>query len=497
MAPSAIIIGAGPSGIAMAHKMKHELGFNDFIIYEKMDGVGGTWRANNYPGCGCDVHSHLYSFSFNLNPNWSKQLAEQGEILEYIEDTVDKFQLRPHINLSVECLGAQWHKAEGQWHVKLRDLQTDITFVRQATMFISAVGGISMPRDVHFNGMESFRGPMFHTARWRHDVSYEGKRVVVPAVAEQAASVTQYARSPQWYHARPNRRFTGFEKFCFRGTKAGVEQRLKEEETARRYIFEQAPKKYHDILVPTFELGCKRKIADPGYLVTLHRDNVELIPEGIQKITEDGIVSSSGRHDQYDMIVMATGFKVTEFLTPMEIIGADGNTLDQQWKESRGAQAYLGTFVHNFPNMAIIFGPNTFPANNSALYACEVQVSYAAEALVKPLIDGQASVIEVKEAVENYTTNQIHQKLKSSVFSGDCSNWYIGDYGRNVASWPGLAIEFWIATLFPDKNAFVKSGGSRSWLSKGLVRNVRQYGGIAAIVAAASTLPVYYSWMKL
>lgn len=202
---------------------------------------------------------------------------------------------------------------------------------------------------------------------------------VVPAVAEQAASVTQYARSPQWYHARPNRRFTGFEKFCFRylpglmrlhrwnifwdidkqsytyrGTKAGVEQRLKEEETARRYIFEQAPKKYHDILVPTFELGCKRKIADPGYLVTLHRDNVELIPEGIQKITEDGIVSSSGRHDQYDMIVMATGFKVTEFLTPMEIIGADGNTLDQQWKESRGAQAYLGTFVHNFPNMAIM-----------------------------------------------------------------------------------------------------------------------------------------------
>ncbi|KAH7142554.1 hypothetical protein DER46DRAFT_668041 [Fusarium sp. MPI-SDFR-AT-0072] len=533
MAPSAIIIGAGPSGIAMAHKMKYGLSFNDFIIYEKMDGVGGTWRANNYPGCGCDVHSHLYSFSFNLNPNWSKQLAEQGEILQYIEDTVDKFQLRPHINVSVECLGAQWDKAEGQWHVRLRDLQTDITFVRQATMFISAVGGISMPKDVHFNGMEAFRGPMFHTARWRHDVSYEGKRVavigsgcsavqVVPAVAERAASVTQYARSPQWYHARPNRRFTGFEKFCFRylpglmrlhrwnifwdidkqsytyrGTKAGVEQRLREEERARRYVFEQAPEKYHDILVPMFELGCKRKIADPGYLATLHRDNVELIPEGIQKITEDGIISSSGRQDQYDIIVMATGFKVTEFLTPMEIVGADGNTLDQQWRESRGAQAYLGTFVHNFPNMAIIFGPNTFPANNSALYACEVQVGYAAEALVKPLIDGQASVIEVKEAVENYTTNQIHQKLKSSVFAGDCSNWYIGNFGRNVASWPGLAIEFWIATLFPDKNAFIKSGGSRSWLSKSLVRNIRQYGGVAACVAAASTLPMYYSWMKL
>jgi hypothetical protein len=143
------------------------------------------------------------------------------------------------------------------------------------------------------------------------------------------------------------------------------------------------------------------------------------------------------------------------------------------------------------------FGPNTFPANNSALYACEVQVGYAAEALIKPLIDGQASAIEVKEAVENYTTNQIHQKLKGSVFAGDCSNWYIGDFGRNVASWPGLAIEFWIATLFPDKNAFVKSGGSRFWLSKSLVRNIRQYGGVAACVAVASTLPIYYSWLKL
>ena len=116
------------------------------------------------------------------------------------------------------------------------------------------------------------------------------------------------------------------------------------------------------------------------------------------------------------------------------------------------------------------FGPNTFPANNSALYACEVQVDYAAKALVKPLINGQASTIEVKEAVENYTTNQIHEKLKSSVFSGDCSNWYIGDFGRNVASWPGLAIEFWIATLFPDSNAFIKSGGSHSWLYKSLLR---------------------------
>lgn len=202
---------------------------------------------------------------------------------------------------------------------------------------------------------------------------------VIPAIAKDAETVKQYARSPQWYHERPNRQFSSFEKWSFRwvpflmrlhrwnifwsidsksysyrGTDAGVKQRLKEEEEARQYIYETAPKKYHDLLVPDFELGCKRKIADPGYLDSLNWDNVELIPEGLQRITEDGIISTSGREDKYDIIVTATGFKVSQFLTPMEVIGANGSTLQQQWNENRGAQAYLGTFVHNFPNMAIL-----------------------------------------------------------------------------------------------------------------------------------------------
>lgn len=144
------------------------------------------------------------------------------------------------------------------------------------------------------------------------------------------------------------------QSYAYRGTAAGVQQRLKEEEVARNYIRDTAPKKYHDILTPDFELGCKRKIADPGYLESLGRENIELIPEGLQRITEDGIVSSLGRVDEYDIIILATGFTVSQFLTPMDIVGVDGNTLQQQWKESRGAQAYLGTFVHNFPNLAIL-----------------------------------------------------------------------------------------------------------------------------------------------
>ncbi|KAK7230081.1 hypothetical protein V2G26_002251 [Clonostachys chloroleuca] len=521
---SAIIIGAGPSGVAMAHKLKHELQFDDFTIYEKMDGVGGTWRANSYPGCGCDVQSTLYSFSFNLNPNWSKELAEQEEILQYIEDTVDKFNLRPHINLGVECIGSEWDSSKNQWRVRLRDLKTGIEFTRTATMFISAVGGISVPREVHFEGMENFRGPIYHTAQWRHDVSYAGKRVavigngcsavqVVPALSEKAEYVKQYARSPQWYHERPNRHFTGFEKWLFRtvpllmrlrrwnifwsidkqsyayrGTDAGVQQRLKEEDVARDYIRHKAPEKYHAILTPDFELGCKRKIADPGYLEALHRDNIELIPEGLQRVTETGIISSSGREDEYDIIVLATGFKVSQFLTPMEIMGADGNTLQQQWNECRGAQAYLGTFVHNFPNLAILFGPNTFPANNSALYACEVQVDYAARALVKPLIDGNANIVEVKETVENRTTNEIHLKLRNSVFSGKCTNWYIGEFGRNAASWPGMAIEFWFATLFTDHKAFIRKGGDKLWFINSFRRRLQSSAPLFVLLATTAAI---------
>ncbi|KAM0321594.1 hypothetical protein ACHAQA_010020 [Verticillium albo-atrum] len=466
---NAIIIGAGPSGIAMAHKLKHELGFDDFVIYDKLDGVGGTWKSNTYPGCGCDVESHLYSFSFNLNPNWTQQLAGQPEILQYLDDTVDKFQLRPHINLSVECIGARWDEDTSDWVVHLKDLLTGIEFTRRATILVSAV---------HFEGMETFAGSMFHTARWRHDVDLRNKRIavigngfsavqVIPSIAKTAASVKQYARSPQWYHERPNKVFTPLQQaifryvplvmrlrrlstfwaidmqsYSYRGTEVGIRQRLKQEEAARQYIYDHAPKQYHDVLVPEFELGCKRKIADPDYLVSLGRCNVELIPEGLQRISEKGITSTSGRVDEYDVIVLATGFKVSEFLTPMEIVGRDGNSLDKQWKESRGAQEYLGTFVHNFPNLAILFGPNTFPANNSALYACEVQVAYTVKALFQPLLDKRARTIEVKESVEVRATNEIHLRLRNSVFSGRCTSWYIGEFGRNAASWPGLACEF-------------------------------------------------------
>ena len=429
--------------------------------------------------------------------------VQESELTEALsldmDDTVDKFDLRRHVLTSVECTGAKWDTDLSKWEVHLKDIQTGFEFVRFSSVFVSAVGAISFPRDVRFPGMEKFRGPMFHTARWDHSVDYKGKRVavigngcsaaqVVPAVAKDAGFVKQYARSGQWFHARPNHVYTELEKFLFKWmplrqrllrlrifinadeetttyfpTPKGQKARLAVEEESKRYIESIAPKKYWKHIIPTFPLGCKRRIFDPDYLESLNRPNVELLPEGIQEMTETGITSSSGISDDFDIIVLATGFQVSQFLTPMQIVGSNGQSLQKQWDECRGAQAYLGTYVHNFPNLAIIFGPNTFPANNSALFACETQVSYAVESLFKPLVDRRATVIEVKQAAEDRETNAIHEQLTSTVFAGDCSNWYIGKYGRNAASWPGLARSYWFRTIFPDWSAFNMINGSFFW----------------------------------
>lgn len=416
-----------------------------------------------------------------------------------MEDTVDKFDIRKHVQTSVECTGAEWQGDLNKWKVVCKDLKTGLQFSRNASVFVSAVGAISYPRDVRFPGMDDFKGAMFHTARWNHSVEWKGKRIavigngcsaaqVVPALAKHASFVKQYARSAQWYHPRPNHHFTPAEKWAFRWvplwqrllrlsifleadeqtttyfpTPKGKRARVAAERESAEYIRSKAPERYWDFIVPDFQLGCKRRIFDPDYLDSLREPNVELLNHGIEKITEDGIVSSGGDEDQFDIIVLATGFQVAQFLTPMEIIGAHGASLQSQWDECRGAQAYLGTYVHNFPNLAILFGPNTFPANNSALFACETQVDFAIKSLFQPLVDRRFDVIEVKRTAEEVTTQKTHQGLAATVFAGDCSNWYIGKFGRNAASWPGYARTFWMATYFPDWQAFNMKGGSRLW----------------------------------
>ncbi|KAM5342242.1 hypothetical protein ACJ41O_013208 [Fusarium nematophilum] len=501
--PTVIILGAGPSGIATAHKLKWDLGFDNFLIYEKLPGPGGTWQVNRYPGCGCDIPSHLYSFSFNLNPNWSQDLVGQEEILQSsasdMNDTVDKFALREHMHFETECLGATWNNNTAKWEVQLRDVRTGRTFVAYGTVLISAVGAISFPKKVRFPGMDKFGGKVMHTAEWDLDYEYRGKRMavigngcsaaqVIPSVVRDVAFLKQYARGAQWYHERPNTTFSWARMWAFNhiplynrwfrfrlftmcdslaGLYAAGEDAAKSreavEEQAKAYIYGHTPSKYHGFIAPTFPLGCKRRIWDPGYLDSLSEANMELVPEGIREFDQTGIVSSNGTKDDFDVIVTATGFEVTNFLVPMDIVGSKGKNLREQWQDTRGAQAYYGCFVHDFPNFAMLFGPNTFPGHNSALFAIETSIEFVSKAMLAPILDHRLRVIDVKHAAEERFTNRTRTKLEQSVYEAGCSNWFVNEHGKNVTSWPGYAIEYYKETFFPRHGDFNSSPGSRMW----------------------------------
>ncbi|KAF2096107.1 FAD/NAD(P)-binding domain-containing protein [Rhizodiscina lignyota] len=493
--PRLIVIGCGVGGIALAANLKTRVGYHNFTIYEREKSLGGTWYLNTYPGVGCDVDSHLYSFSFNLNPDWSKRFAEQAEILKYLNGTVDKFGIRSHVRLGTEVVDATWVEGKGVWRVGLHDLETGHKYFKEAEMLVSCVGTISIPKDCDIPGWKDFKGEIWHSARWNHNYNLKDKRIavvgngcsaaqLVPEIVKQAKQVYQFQRSPQWIHERPNSEFSAFQKWCFRyvplwnriyrfylwkNTDAlhhlyssesarSVRDRGEVTEHAIWYMKTTAPEKYHDILIPKFPLGCKRRLFDPGYLECLHSPNIELTTEPIQCFTETGIKTNK-REIDVDAIVLSTGFKIQDFLCPIVVKGKGGITINEHWKNTRGAQAYNATFVTGFPNFGIVFGPNAFPAHNSVIYTHEVQVEYIIKAMIKPILKNDFKVIDVKEAAETRYANDVQSRLKDMVWSAGCSNWNLDESGRNTTNSPDNTWLFWWQLYWPVWKDFNTSGG--------------------------------------
>lgn len=460
-----IIIGAGLSGIAAAVKLR-EAGITDVVLLEKAERPGGTWRENTYPGCGCDVPSVFYSFSFNLNPAWSHAYARQPEIQAYIEDTVGREQLRPRIRFNTELHEARWQDGERRWHLDTSDGPYRAQFV------IFAAGPISEPSIPDLPGLKDFPGPVFHSARWRHDVDLAGQRVAVvgtgasaiqfvPEIRKQARQVHVFQRTAPWVFQRPNpripdwlktlhRRFPvtqSLERAAIEALVLGVNHGLTHpalmralEPAALGQLAQRVP---DPVLLrkvtPDFTIGCKRVLFSNDWYEALQQPNVELVDDGLARVDGNEVVSRRGERRTVDAIIFGTGFDVTHPPIAKRIRCTDGEWLSERWARE-SPQAYLGSTLADVPNAFLMVGPNIV-VYTSFISVAETQCNYIVDAIRQMDARGVEVFCLPREVQDRYNA-RVQEKLQPTVWnSGNCVSYYLDEHGRNFAAWPGTIPE--------------------------------------------------------
>jgi cation diffusion facilitator CzcD-associated flavoprotein CzcO len=462
------IVGAGFGGVGMGIKLR-QAGIEDFTIFDRRDSVGGTWYANTYPGLACDVPSHLYSFSFALGHDWSRRYAPQAEILRYLKDCAERFGLPPHLRLNTEVKAASFDPSKGRWTL-ITDGGEEHTF----DILVSACGQLSRPAIPAIPDLEDFEGRAFHSAEWDHDHDLSGRRVAVigtgasaiqfvPAIAPQVERLTIYQRSAPWILPKMDREYPEWERRLFRRFPARVLasrlgmflafevgtygfttrrvimraiQRLADRERERTLPDPELRAK----ATPDHEMGCKRILISSDWYPTLMRSNVELLNGGVRRITAGGVVGSDGVERDADTIIFGTGFRTTEFLTPMAVHGLDGRELNEVW-DGR-AEAFLGTTVSGYPNMFILYGPNTNHGAGSVPYLLECQFNYVMDAIGRLRENGFRWIDLRPEAQERWRREMAERSAVTVWTSGGCTNWYLNAAGENTNNWPGPWLEY-------------------------------------------------------
>lgn len=464
-----VIIGTGFAGIGMAIKLQ-QAGMDSFKLIERSHEVGGTWRDNTYPGCECDVQSHLYSFSFEPKTDWSKKYSTWNEIRDYIINVTDKHNIRKKIQFNTALTGASFDKDSGTWLVKLSDnSQIRSRFV------ITATGPLSNPAIPEIQGRETFKGPIFHSAQWDHDVDLKDKKIAVigtgasaiqfvPRIAEQASQLELFQRSAPWVLPKPDRKILRIEKVLYKylpgwrlahraslywANEFALRGFLKEKSFIRSFAEWAATKHIHyhikeqalrSQLTPDFRFGCKRALLSNEYYPALARDNVAVIDSGIERITETGIVDKKGQSHDVDIIVWGTGFKVDEPLMGINIRGIEGQDLNTVWKNN-GFESYYGTTVAGFPNAFILAGPNTGIGHTSLVVMIEAQYNYVIDAIQK-INQQKIKYIDVKEPVQAQFCQTMQDKMVGTAWTSGCNSWYLSDTGKNFTIWPDFTYHY-------------------------------------------------------
>ncbi|OJJ07658.1 hypothetical protein ASPVEDRAFT_46910 [Aspergillus versicolor CBS 583.65] len=477
-------IGAGISGIALGATLKRWYQLDDIRLFERHSDCGGTWHISSYPGCACDVPSALYSFSFAQNPGWTKLMPSHQEIQAYQRSVAEEYGLRDKMTFRAEVKQCFWRDDASRWLMVLRNVDTDEIFYHECQILFGATGVLVEPRACDIPGASTFEGSLFHSARWNHDVSLEGKKVVVigngctaaqivPAIMEQSGSVTQIIRSQHWVVERANFEYPPWLNWGFRHipllqrlhrfaiyqgaeadwqlfpmTKSAAKYRQQRREEIESYMRRTAPAKYHDILIPDFEVGCKRRIFDCNYLDSLHNEKMLLTDAKILEIVPEGLQTSNGLIEA-DVIVLATGFNTNTFLPGMQVHGRNNKTVEEHWARNDGPGAYNTTSMNGFPNFFLLLGPNTITGHTSAIMATENSVNFALRVL-KPVLDGNAASVEPKLSAEDEYIRQVQAACQNTVWhSGGCNSWYINDKKWNATAYPWAQAHFWYRCLFP------------------------------------------------
>jgi cation diffusion facilitator CzcD-associated flavoprotein CzcO len=455
------VVGGGFGGVGAAAMLRRE-GYENVTVFEKAERVGGVWHNNTYPGAACDVPSHLYEFSFAPN-RWSRRYAPQAEIQAYLEGVARRFGVLDKVRTGTEVSSACWDEERGRW------LLETSAGPHEAEVLLTACGQLSVPKTPPIPGLDDFEGPAFHTAGWRHDVDLAGKRVavigtgcsaiqVVPAIQPLVGQLDVYQRSagwtiprmdyayPDWAHAlfkrAPQlRRLDRASVFAFHEL-AGAAM------TTQRWLLpafraigrRQISKAIDDPelrrkLTPTDELGCKRVMLTDDWYPALAQPNVELLTERIEEVTPDGIRDASGAERPADVLILATGFATHGFVAPMEISGREGRSLTEEWGEV--PRAYLGLSVPSFPNMFLLYGPNTNGGSGSVIFTIESGVGHVLAALGE-MERAEADRIEVTGDAAQGFDRELRAALEGTVWHTGCTSWYVDENGNDPSQWPWL-----------------------------------------------------------
>lgn len=472
------ILGAGMSGLCMAIQLK-KFGYDSFVVLEKAEKVGGTWRENTYPGVACDVPSHLYSFSFALNPKWTRMYSPGMEIQKYIEDLVAKYELAGFVCCNAKVLRAEW--TGSAWYI---DVENETRYVAQVA--ISALGGLHIPAIPNFAGIADFRGEFVHTAQWPSNLDVEGKRVavigtgasavqIIPSLADQVSLLTVFQRTPGWVVPRRDFAFSEgtqerFAKWSWfnrlyrwfiywmlevRGgfVKRGSKRNQWLEAMARKFLETSVhDEDLRERLTPVFPIGCKRILVSDDYYSTLMQPHVDLETRHIECLSERGIRVEGGDTHEFDVIVAATGFQPFAVNRSIEIVGRTGINLDKVWQDR--IRAHRTIMVPGFPNMFFLLGPNSGLGHNSVLFMIESQAKFIVR-MLNTLKRARLSTVEPRtEAFEAFNT-QLASDLENTVYGGGCGAWYTDSHNHNFTLWPHSTIRYYLTMRRFDAAEFL------------------------------------------